>query len=394
MEFLFSDRVKNLSGNAIREIFKILQDPEMISFAGGLPMSAMLPKDLISKYTSEILSSDEAVKVLQYGLTDGYPPLRKNLLKYVEKAGIYGMKIENTLVISGGQQAIDLAFKCLTNEGDTVLVQNPTYLAALHIAKTYRLNAVGVNNNTDGIDLVDLEQKIIKHNPKLLYVVPTFHNPTGLTMSEKNRKALAELSSKYNLVVVEDDPYRDLRYEKEPVDSIKSYDKVGNILYVTSFSKVVSPGLRIGALIGDERLLQKFSVAKQAVDVHTNGLSQAIINRFLENGDIEKLNEVAKPIYKEKLDFMLKMLDSHMGKEIKFTRPEGGLFIWCEISEKSGLKAKDIFPKAIENKVAFVCGPDFFAEPADGERFFRLNFSNATLEQIEKGVKKLAEVFN
>jgi 2-aminoadipate transaminase len=393
MNYVFSDRLKNLSGNAIREIFKLVSAGDVISFAGGLPATQCLPVDLVNKFAAEILSGDKASSVLQYGATEGYMPLRTKMTDYIKRTGISGISEENILIISGGQQGIDLTFKAFLNKGDNILVENPTYLAVLHIAKTYEANALGLKTEEDGVDLNDLEQNIKKYNPKIFYIVPNFQNPTGKTLSLIKRKKIAEICARYNVIVIEDDPYRELRYSGEPLPSIKSFDKQGCVVYVTSFSKVISPALRTGAAIANENIIRKLTIGKQAVDVHTVTLSQAIAHRFICDDTLDNWVKSSIPLYKSKRDAMIKALDQFMPKSFKHTIPEGGLFIWGEFAPESGINASKEFLRALENKVAYVSGNDFFAD-GSGSNCMRLNFSNATEENIYTGVERLGKIFN
>ena len=230
MDYNFSDRLKNLSGNSIREIFKLVNKPDIISFAGGLPATECLPVKLVAKFTAELLANKEAYSLLQYGQTEGYMPLRSSMINYIKRTSIEGINEDNILIVSGGQQGIDLTLKAFLNKGDYLLVEDPTYLAVLHIAKTYEANMAGVKSNDDGVDLEDLEEKIKKHNPKIFYIVPNFQNPTGKTIKVEKRKEIATLCAKYNVMVIEDDPYRQLRYSGEHLPSIKSFDKAGNVI--------------------------------------------------------------------------------------------------------------------------------------------------------------------
>ncbi len=389
MEYKFSDRAKNLTGNAIREIFKVLQDKEMISFAGGLPATAFLPKDKVKKYMAECLEEDTAT-FLQYGATEGFLPLRKTFLSYLKRTGIEGQDVDNTLIISGGQQGIDLTCKAFINKGDAVLVQDPTYLAVLHILKTYEAKPYGVKSSEDGLDLNDLEEKIKLYNPKFLYLVPNFSNPTGKTLTLKTRQRALEICEKYGVLILEDDPYRELRYSGEALPAIKSFDKTGSVIYLSSISKTIAPALRVGVAVGSEEVIRKLTICKQAVDVHTNTLAQGVVNKFLQNGDIENQLKESIPVYKEKKDAFVSALKKYMPESFKFTDPDGGLFIWGEFTDGTSAKAK--FKEALANKVAYVCGNDFFAD-GSGDNTLRLNFSNASLEQIETGVKRLAEIF-
>ncbi len=393
MEYVYSDRVKNLGGNAIREIFKLLQDPEVISFAGGFPTKSTLPTKLISEITEILMSSSEAQDILQYGETEGYRPLRYTAIDYVKRYGIENIDIDNTLIISGGQQGIDLTFKSFVNKGDVVLVEDPTYLASLHILKTYEGVPIGVKSGDDGLDINDLEEKIKKYNPKVLYIVPTFSNPTGRTYSIENRKAIAKLTAKYNVIVLEDDPYSELRFSGERVPSIKSFDEVGNVIYITSFSKTLAPGLRTGIAIGAKEVIRKMTIGKQATDVHTCLLSQAIINYFLNNYSINERLEDLKKVYLEKKTAMIDAIKKYMPKEFKYTNPDGGLFIFGEFDSSLNIDTFKIFPELVKKyKVAYVSGHSFFASE-DKFNTLRLNYSNATLEQIDDGICKMGKFF-
>ena len=391
MEYQFSDRVKDLKGNAIREIFKVLQDPEMISFAGGLPATNLLPAEKIKEFADKVLT-ETPTPLLQYGATEGYMPCRLAFLEYVKRCGIEGIGVDGTLMISGGQQGIDLMCKAFLNKGDRVLVQDPTYLAVLHILKTYEAQAIGVKNSEDGLDTADLEEKIKEYNPKLVYLVPNFGNPTGKTMKMETRQKAYEICQKYGVVIIEDDPYRELRFQGEPIPSIKSLDKDNSVVvYLSSISKIISPGLRVGVAIGNEEIIRKMTIGKQAVDVHTNTLAQAIVTEFIKTGEIENQIKRGIPVYKEKKEAFCNALKKYMPSSFKFADVDGGLFVFGEFTDGTSAKAK--FKEAIENKVAYVCGNDFFAD-GHGDNTIRLNYSNATLTQIETGVKRLGQIFS
>ena len=266
MNYNYASRMANLNGTATREIFKLLGNPEIISFAGGNPAIECLPTERVKEITADVTSSPSFARVLQYGLTAGFPELRNQLVEYVKSAGISDATVDNILVISGGQQGIDLALKTFIDPGDVVLVENPTYLAFLQIANSYEAVCKGVNANDDGLDLEDLEAKIKKYNPKILYCVPTFSNPTGKTYTAENRKAIAELTAKYGVMVIEDDPYSKLRFKGEYVPSMKSMDKAGNVIFVSSFSKIISPGNRTGVACATPKLSVKWkSVSRERI---------------------------------------------------------------------------------------------------------------------------------
>ncbi len=391
MEFVYSDRMNGLDGSATREIFKLLSRPEIISFAGGLPANEYLPVREVDEITHEILTDKTAAKSLQYGSTEGFPAFREILTDYVKHVGITAAQVENTLVISGGQQGIDLTLKAFINAGDAVLVENPTYLAFLQIAKTYQAKVYGVKAESYGLNLQDLEDKIKKHKPKVLYCVPTFSNPTGKTYTAENRKAIASLTAKYGVIVLEDDPYGKLRFSGEQVPSLKSFDQAGNVIYITSFSKILSPGMRTGVAVGDKGVIRKLTICKQGTDLHTSNLSQLIAQKYLEKGYLFPNIEKSLPLYRTRRDCMLKALDEYMPDEFTHTVPDGGLFIWGEFD--ADLITKDILPEAIERDVAYIQGNEFFAVPQEGNRFIRLNFSNESPERIDRGVKALAGLY-
>lgn len=390
-EFNFSDRLKNLSGNAIREIFKLLSRPEIVSFAGGLPAPECIPAQKIAEYCSEILQSSDNIKVLQYGATEGYQPLRTLVPSYLQRMGIQGLNTDNVLIVSGGQQGIDLTMKSFVNKGDVVLTENPTYLAVLHIIKTYEAQAVGVGSDEEGVDLQQLESAIKKHKPKVFYTVPNFQNPTGTTMSYDRRRDVAALCAKYGVIVLEDDPYRELRYSGSPLPAIKSFDSAGNVIYLCSFSKIVSPSLRVGVVAADPLIVRRMTIGKQASDVQTATLPQAIIERFISTGEIYKTIENAIPVYRKKLAAMSGAMDKYgLSQKLSYTVPEGGLFLWATLKDES-VDTSKLLLKAVENDVAFVGGRDFFPD-GSGANTMRLNFSGSSEESIYNGIERLSQI--
>ena len=387
MEYMFSDRIKNMTGNAIRDIFKLLARPEVISFAGGMPAADALPAEEIKEITQRVLTDDPA-GILQYGATEAYAPLRESAAEFIRFAGQITCSPEDLFIISGGQQGLDLACKAFLNKGDRVLVERPTYLAALQIMATYEAEVHSVNMDEEGMLADELEDKLKKYSPKLIYTIPNFQNPTGRTASIQRRKKYLELAQKYNAMIVEDDPYGLLRYEGEAVPSIKSMDTEGRVIYVTSFSKVIAPGLRTGAAVAAPAVLRKMIIGKQATDVHTNSLSQAVIDAFLRSGKMPAQLKRSNEIHGARKNKMQEMLDKYFPAGVRYTRPNGGLFIWAELKE--GINTMDVLKKATERDVAFIPGTHFFAE-GDGLNTMRLNFSNSSFERIEKGVKILGE---
>ncbi len=388
MQPKFADRMANMNGTATREIFKLLSRPEIISFAGGLPAKECLPLKEIADITQELLASAD-VSLLQYGTTEGFLSLRQRLVEYVRDVGITGIDTDNTLVISGGQQGIDLLCKALLNKGDVVLVEDPTYLAVLPIIDSYEGRAVGVKACAEGLDLDDLEKKIVAYKPKLLYVVPTFSNPTGRTYTEENRKAIAKLTAKYGVIVLEDDPYGKLRFSGKAVPSLKSFDADNNVVYISSFSKIISPGLRVGVAVGDKAILRKMAIGKQGTDLHTSNLAQKIVEKYLEKGYLTPNVEKSLPLYLRRKTAMIDAIEKYMPEEFRHTDPDGGLFIWGELP--AGVDTVKLLPAALECNVAYIQGQVFYAD-GSGLNTIRLNYSNADPEQIDKGIHALGDL--
>lgn len=386
MKFNFSDNTKNQESNAIREIFKTLSNPDMISFAGGFPSKDNIPNNDIAKIAKELLVTD-GKELMQYGATEGYPKLKKSLIKFIERFGIFNANEENILITSGGQQSIDLVSRVMINKNDVILVQETTYLAAILIFKSYGAKVVGVKYNNQDVDLTDLEKKLKKFNPKFFYLVPTFSNPTGMEISYKNRKEILSLVNKYKSVIVEDDPYSELRYEGEKIPSIKSLDKTGRVLYISSFSKTICPGVRTAYSIGHKDLIRKMTIMKQSNDVYSPYLNQAIVNHYISTEEYEKRLDLLKKEYKEKKDFMKKCIDKYFPNTFKYYNSKGGLFIYGYFEDD--LDTQKLFDISIKNNVVFVTGKPFSIKT--NKNSLRLNFSNSTLDKIEEGIKRIAK---
>lgn len=384
----FSDRIKDLNGTATREILKLTSRPEIISFAGGMPAGDCLPCGKIAEIAAELLGGETAATLLQYGRTEGYAPFNERATEYLRQLGI-DATADGIQVLSGGQQGLDLMCKAFLNKGDTVLVENPTYLAFLQIAKTYEANIVGVAADDDGLVLSDLESKLKAYSPKLLYVVPTFSNPTGKTYSAANRKAIVELCEKYGTVIIEDDPYSRLRYGGAEVPPLKTFDAHGIAVYITSFSKTIAPGLRVAVAAGAPEVIRKLSIGKQGADVQNPALCQAIVAEYLKRGYFYPTLNENIGVYRSRRDAMLAALDKYMPKEVAYTRPDGGLFIWATLPEYVDTAA--MLPEAIASNVAYISGKEFFAD-GSGANTMRLNFSSSDISRIEKGVATLAEI--
>ena len=386
----YSTRMNGLSGSATREILKLTALPQMISFAGGLPATECLPVKEIREIAADILGGAGAIGALQYGLSEGVPEFREQLKYFLLDVGIKAQSIDNLFVVSGGQQGIDLMCKVFIDKGDVVLVENPTYLAFLQIAATYEARVVGVDSDKQGLVLSDLEEKIKKYKPKFIYVVPTFSNPTGRSYTAENRKGIAYLADKYDVMVLEDDPYSRLRFTGDFIPALKSFDLSDKVVYVTSFSKILSPGLRVAVMTGGKDVIRKLVIAKQGTDLHTASLSQLIACEYLKRGYLKPNIQKSLPVYRTHKEAMTRALDEFMPEEFRRTDPEGGLFIWGEFSVP--VDAGKCFDDAVKRNVAYVPGTVFYAD-GKGQNTLRLNYSNADEEKIRRGVKALGEMF-
>ena len=384
----YAERFNGISGSAIRAIFKVLNRPNMISFAGGNPSSDALPNEICAELSSDALLSD-GKRILQYGATEGYPPFVESLLAYLQANYHFPIEKGNILPLSGSTQGIDLLCKTFTNPGDTVLVESPTFLGNMQSLRVYQQNLVPVESDDQGVLLDVLENAVKATHPKLLYIIPTFQNPTGRTLAAERREPIARMAEKYGFLVVEDDPYRDLRYTGTPLPPIKEYDRSEYVIYMGSFSKIISPGLRVGYMIANEDIISKCAIAKQGSDLHTSNLSQAVVDQFLRRGLLAPHIEAIIPAYRDKLNAMLAELAT-FPQGTQYSTPEGGLFLFVTMPE--GFNASDVFTLAVEHGVAFVPGTSFYPDGGH-HNTLRLNFSNSTLPQIHDGMAILRELF-
>lgn len=386
-EFTFARRFDAVSGSAIREILKLTAQPGMISFAGGNPARSALPDETVARLCAKVMA-ENGKGILQYGATEGYPALLECLYPYLRST--LGVEIPQSgiLPVTGSTQAMDLLCKALLNPGDVVLVENPSFLGNIQCMRLYQARPVPVESDENGLIIDRLERAMQEHHPKLLYVIPTFQNPTGKALPTERRRAIAELAAKYGVIVAEDDPYRDLRYQGEPLPAIKSFDQEGWVMFLGSFSKIISPGLRVGYLAGDPRIIRKCTIGKQSSDVHTANLNQAIVAEFLrENLLPEHIHAICQS-YAVQLRAMLEQLETFPAGTT-YTRPQGGLFIWVELPQ--GLDATAMLNECVRRHVAYVPGTHFFAEGGHANTL-RLNFSNSTVEQIQEGMSVLRDV--
>ena len=385
----FSYRIAGVQPSAIREILKFTSDPEVISFAAGNPAPEAFPVDIIRKISDEIFA-EEPINALQYSITEGYPRLRQWLKDDMKSKGNFDPDSEDLIITSGAQQAIETCAKIFCNEGETIICEDPSFIGSLNAFRTYNAKLVGVPMDDDGMIPEKLEQAL-KENPRtaFIYVIPNFQNPTGKTTSLERRKIILDLAYKYNVLVLEDNPYGDLRFVGVDVPTIKSMDKRGHVIYAGSFSKVLSPGLRVGYMIGTQMIVSKATVALQTSTVHTNIWAQMVAYRFVTQVNFEEHLEKLREIYKNKCSLMLNSLKFLMPRSIQFTEPEGGLFIWGTLPNGD---MNAFCKKAVENKVAVVPGNAFSVDEKKPSWSFRLNYSTPTDQQIEQGVEILAKV--
>ena len=389
----FSDRISGVQPSAIREIFKVLGDPSIISFAGGNPDPSTFPADKMA-VISERLFKENASAALQYGITEGYAPLREKITARLEKKFNIKQDGNTTLILTGGQQGIDLSCKVLCNEDDVVICEEPSFIGALNCFRTYKTRLCGVPVKEDGIDTEALENVLkTEKRAKLLYVIPTFQNPSGITMSLEKRKKVYALAKQYGVTILEDNPYGELRFAGEDIPTIKSLDTDGIVIYCGSFSKILSPGMRMGFVSAPSEIAAKMTVGKQVTDVHTNIFFQMVVDKFLEEYDIDEHIAKIKKLYGEKCACMIENLDKYLPWEgFSHTNPQGGLFIWYQFPEK--YDAGEISKKLVANKLAVVPGSAFLTDENAKTSCVRLNYSMPTFEQIEKGCKIMGEVLH
>lgn len=390
MEYSFSDRVNSLKPSAIREIFKYAADPEVVSLSAGNPAPDAFPAKEIAEISADLLSR-RPVDALQYGLTEGYAPLRDYLKKYMkDKYGI-GSENDRLIITSGAQQVMDLAAKSLCNEGDVVICEAPSFIGSLNSFRSYNARLVGVPVESDGINTEILEEKLkTEKNVRFIYVIPNFQNPSGVTMNLEKRKKVYSLAKKYGVMILEDNPYGELRYFGENVPAIKSLDTDGIVMYAGSFSKVISPGMRVGWCVAPNPVIQKMVVCKQGQDVHTNMWSQIVIHEYVTKYDFEEHLNYLRELYRKKARFMMDLLDEHLAPYITYDKIDGGLFIMCKLPDN--INMLDFCKEAVKRKVCVVPGNAFLTDETEECHTFRVNFSTPTDQQLEKGVKILGEL--
>ncbi|WP_270647511.1 PLP-dependent aminotransferase family protein [Paeniclostridium hominis] len=391
MAIKFAKRMDGLKGSEIRELLKLTEKPEVISFAGGLPAPELFPVEEM-KEISRLVLEESGKEALQYTTTEGFGPLREQIAERMNRKLKTDISKDDLIITSGSQQGLDFAGKIFLNEGDVVLVESPSYLGALNAFKSYCPTFIEVPTDNNGMIIEELE-KILEstENVKMIYVIPDFQNPTGKTWSMERRNKFMDVINKFEIPVVEDNPYGELRFEGEVLPSLKSMDEKGLVIFLGSFSKIFCPGYRIGWICASPQILSKFVFVKQGADLQASTISQREVSKFIEVYDLDAHVEKIKTVYKKRRDLMLSTIKEYFPEGIEYTHPEGGLFTWIELP--SHLDARKIMEKCLENNVAYVPGGSFF--PNGGkENTFRLNYSNMPDEKIVEGVKRLAEALN
>lgn len=381
----FAHRLAQMRPSTIREILKVTAQPEIISFAGGLPAPELFPVAQVQVAADAVLGR-EGSAALQYGPSEGFGSLREWIAGEMRTRGIKAVA-DDVLVTNGSQQVLDLVGKVFLNPGDVVLTENPTYLAAIQSFQTLEAKFVPVATDENGLIPEALPELIKQHRPKLLYTIPNFQNPTGITLSAPRRAALAKIAAAHKLTVIEDDPYGKLRYRGTEVPPVKHWDEAGCVLYASTFSKTIAPGLRLGWVVAPPEVFSRLLILKQAADLHTSSFDQRVAHAYLTANDPVAHLDKIRAVYGERLGILQEALEAAMPAGYHWTKPEGGMFLW--VTGPESLDALKLLEQAIAQKVAFVPGRDFF--PADGgKNHFRLNFSNSTPERIREGVRRLA----
>lgn len=394
MNYRLSDRIESLQPSAIREIFKFLGDPGVISFAAGNPAPEAFPVDAIAKISADIFR-EQPVTALQYSLTEGYTPLRDWLKADLSAKGCFDESGDDLIITAGAQQVMDLSAKVLVNEGDVIICEAPSFIGSLNTFRSYKSNLVGIPLDSEGIELNRLERALKENQGRtaFIYVIPNFQNPTGNCTGLRRRKDLLTLAEKYNTLILEDNPYGDLRFAGEDIASIKSLDSSENrVVYAGTFSKTLAPGLRVGFMSAPKQIVQKAVVALQTATVHTNIWAQLVCFRFVTETDYKAHISKLKDINRRKMRLMYDALAEYVPGEISFTKPEGGLFLWGTLPAGFGADMREFCQILVQSKVAVVPGTAFLVDESSPCNSFRLNYTTPSEEQILKGAGILGEI--
>ena len=390
MKYEFTKRMSSIKASAIREILKATADPHMISFAGGNPASDAFPIKEIERISADILSNDP-ISVLQYGITEGDKGLIKAATKFFNRNEEVTKENDQMLITSGSQQIMEFAAKCLCNEGDIVVCENPSFLGALNAFKSQGATLLGIEYKDGQLDINALEEALkAKKKPKFIYLIPNYQNPTGMTMSLEIRERVLLLAKKYEVLILEDNPYGDLRFTGDYIPSIKSLDNDGLVIYAASLSKIIAPGMRVACCIGPQEVIGKFIVAKQASDVHSNLWAQRVMARYLDECDMDKHITDIRKIYKDKCELMLSEMKKYFEPSIEYTIPTGGMFIWVTLPNH--IDMQQFVKEALKQRVAVVPGNAFLDDDKKECHSFRMNFSTPSNEKIVEGVKILGNL--
>jgi 2-aminoadipate transaminase len=399
-EYRYAQRTKGMQSSAVREILKVTSQPDVISFAGGMPAPELFPIPEIEEGCVKVLR-ELGAKALQYNITEGYVPLREFI---VEKMGRYGIvaNVDNVLITTGSQQALDLVSKVLLDPGDVIIVEAPTFVGALQAFAAYQASYASVPLDDEGMMVDLLAQKIVETHPKFMYVLPNFHNPGGVTLSEQRRERVVSLAREYGVPILEDDPYGELRFEGEHLEPLvvisarqnggdpEGYFK-GDVIYMSTFSKTVAPGLRLGWVVAPVEVVQKLVQAKQGADLHTSGLDQMMVYEVVRDGFLDEHVKEIREMYRQRRDAMLAAMSRHFPEGTSWTRPQGGLFLWVKLPE--GVDCLDLIDAAVEQKVAFVPGTAFYAD-GRGRDALRLTFATCATDMIDEGIKRLGKAID
>ncbi|HYO55818.1 PLP-dependent aminotransferase family protein [Archangium sp.] len=380
-------RMSRMKASAVREILKVAERPDVLSFAGGLPAPELFPVEAIAQAHAEVFA-EEGRAALQYSTTEGYGPLREWISSHLGERGLR-VAVDQVLITNGSQQGIDLVAKVMLDPGDVVVVENPSYLAALQTFSGYEASYAVVGSDDDGMRVDELEGLLHGRKPKLIYLIPNFQNPKGTTLSLERRHAILRFAQRHRILILEDNPYGELRFRGEHLPSLASLDDEGVVVNLGTFSKTLAPGLRIGWAVGPRELIRALTVVKQSADLHTATVAQRATARLLSRFDYNAHLDTLRAVYGERCLAMLASLEKHMPPGTRWTQPDGGMFLWAELPR--GMSADTLFPLALEKRVAFVPGAPFFATRPRGE-FMRLNYSNRPPELIEEGMRRLGAV--
>lgn len=392
MNIRYAKRTSNLKASEIRELLKLTEKPDIISFAGGLPAPELFPLDKLNEVASVVIK-EKGKAALQYASTDGYIPLREIIVK--ERILPTGVKcdISNVMLTNGSQQGLEFSAKLFINEGDTIACESPSYLGALNAFMAYGPKFLEIPMDENGMIVEELEKALEdgNFNIKMIYTIPDFQNPSGITMNIERRKRLSELAAKYKIPLIEDSPYGELRFEGESLPSIKSFDKAGYVINLGTFSKTFCPGLRLGWILAEEEIIKKYILIKQGADLQCNTFAQVIAGEYMKTYSLDDHIKSIIEVYRVRRDLMIDSMKKYFPEDVKYTYPSGGLFTWVEL--RKDLDSASIMEDALKENVAYVPGASFF--PNGGKKnFFRLNYSNMPEDKIVEGIKRLGKVLH